>query len=540
MSEGAPASRPTEALGPPVIEVRGVTKHFGAILAVDGVDLAVQRGQVLGIVGDNGAGKSTLVRLMAGLYPPDDGTVLLDGQPIVFDGPGDARRRGIEMVHQHLGLAPNLDATANFFLGRETRRFPRLGWLGPLDDRSMQRDTAQEMERLRIDLPAVRKRPVAFFSGGQRQAIAVGRSAYWASRVLIMDEPTAALGAAESRKVLEVVRSIRDDGVAVVIISHILPHVIQLSDHVAVMRHGRKVADVPGGSLSADDLIALIVGTEAGATVPPEDEARRPSSHTPLVDRAPLVVLIHSLASDSSIWVGVQGELRDRLDTVAVELPGHGSTAATDEPFDFSGATARVADAVRAYGTRSLVIVGLSIGGMVAQHYALEHADQVVGLMLIGSNFLETPEELRRLSAQRAERIAHEGTSAIAPELAARWLGPHLLVSAPATYRAYEDVISNTSAVTMVSGFEAIAESTYSGPWPPFRCPVRVVVSDGDPASTHRAAQELVRVQPGSQLDSVPNSGHLSPLEQPAVVAGFILDLASAARYRRTSAEGAS
>jgi simple sugar transport system ATP-binding protein len=248
----------------PVVVVRGLTKHFGAVVAVEGVDLSIYLGRILGIVGDNGAGKSTLARLISGVHRPDAGEILLDGRPVRFDGPGAARAAGIEMVHQQLALAPNLDAAANFFLGREIRRAPMLGWFGPLDEGKMRQQTRDELDRLRIDLPSVGGASVAHFSGGQRQAIAVGRSAYWASRVLIMDEPTAALGVKESTKVLDVVRNIRDDGVAVVIISHILPHIVQLCDQVVVLRHGSKVADLPARGLSADQLIAFIVGADPG------------------------------------------------------------------------------------------------------------------------------------------------------------------------------------------------------------------------------------------------------------------------------------
>ncbi len=252
----------------PIVSLKGVTKRFGQILAVDNVDVEIHRGQIVGIVGDNGAGKSTLVRLIAGVHSPDSGQILLDGSAIVLSGPRHARSLGIEMVHQDLALAANLNAAANFFLGRELRNLGFLGWVAPLDEQTMRQRTREELERLRIDLPQDVKAPIAYFSGGQRQAIAVGRSAYWASRVLLMDEPTAALGVKESKQVLDVVRSIRADGVAIVIVSHILPHVLELSDHVVVMRHGAKVADLPGGSTTPDELINLIVGSDAGGAQP--------------------------------------------------------------------------------------------------------------------------------------------------------------------------------------------------------------------------------------------------------------------------------
>lgn len=249
----------------PILSTRGVVKRFGSVTALDGVDFDIRAGEVVGIVGDNGAGKSTFARMLGGIHAPDEGEVMVDGVPVHFRGPQDARRAGIETVHQHLALAENIDATGNFYLGRELRLVPWLGWVSPLDNRQMRSRTKDELDRLRIHVPRVWGAPTERFSGGQRQAIAVMRSAYWARRVLIMDEPTAALGVRESSKVLDVVRAVRDAGVAVVIISHILPHVIELCDRALVMRHGHGIAQIDTKQVSSDELVKMIVGVEEGS-----------------------------------------------------------------------------------------------------------------------------------------------------------------------------------------------------------------------------------------------------------------------------------
>lgn len=243
-----------------VYQGTGLTKRFGAVLACENVDITIRRGQLTAIVGDNGAGKSTVVKMMTGVITPDAGTLNLNGSSIRLSNPLDARLLGVEAVYQELGLAPNLDVVSNVFLGRElTRPVAGLKFIQRLDTARMKELTIAELARLNVKIPRPYGVPVGTMSGGQRQAVAVARAAHWTSSVLFMDEPTAALGPQESRAVLELIQRVLADGVAVVMVSHILPHVLQLADHVVVMRQGRKVADI-SESVTAEELIKLIVG----------------------------------------------------------------------------------------------------------------------------------------------------------------------------------------------------------------------------------------------------------------------------------------
>ncbi len=246
----------------PLIEARGLTKRYGSIVAVDGIDLTVGRAEIVAVVGDNGAGKSTLIKMLSGAIHPDAGEIVVDGEPRRFRGPNDSRALGIETLYQDLALLPNLDVTTNLYLGRE----PTVGgiWrpLGLLARRRMRRDAAAHLEELRIEIPRLWGTPVESLSGGQRQSVAIARALVWASSLVIMDEPTAALGVAQSQAVLELAKRVRERGTSVLIISHILPHVLDLADRVVVLRHGRKVADLPGPELTQDRLIELIVGYE--------------------------------------------------------------------------------------------------------------------------------------------------------------------------------------------------------------------------------------------------------------------------------------
>lgn len=249
--------------GEVVFSARGMTKHYGPVEACTAVDLDVRRGELTAILGDNGAGKSSLVKMLSGALQPDSGEIVLRGEPVTFTDPLDARMKGVEVVYQELALAPNLDAVSNIFLGRElTKRVLGMPLLKRLDDKRMTKLAEAEIRRLNVGIPRLRGMATGSMSGGQRQSVAIARAAYWTSDVLFMDEPTAALGVQESAAVLELVKSILNDGVAVVMISHVLPHVIELADHVVVMRHGRKVADLSssGKTMQADDLIRLIVG----------------------------------------------------------------------------------------------------------------------------------------------------------------------------------------------------------------------------------------------------------------------------------------
>jgi simple sugar transport system ATP-binding protein len=246
-----------------VLEARGLSKSYGPIEALVDVDLVARYGELTAIVGDNGAGKTTLLKILAGALRRDRGEVFLRGEPVEFHSPLAAREAGIETVYQELALAQNLDAVANIFLGRELRR-NLVGAPIPgtrvLDGRRMRRLAAQEIERLDVKIPRLSGVPVGQMSGGQRQAVAIARAAYWASDVLFMDEPTAALGVAESRAVLALVKKVLADGMAVIMISHVMPHVIELADRVVVLRHGHKVADQPAAGLTTQALVELIVG----------------------------------------------------------------------------------------------------------------------------------------------------------------------------------------------------------------------------------------------------------------------------------------
>lgn len=248
-----------------VLEARGIAKRYGSIEALTDVNFAMHAGEITALIGDNGAGKSTLVKILTGAVAPDEGELSLDGRSVRFSDPLDARIQGVEVVYQELALAPNLDVASNVFLGRE---FERRG-TGPLRilDRQAMRDAARdEVAALEINLPGVTDVLVGSMSGGQRQCVAIARAAYWSKHVVIMDEPTAALGLRESRAVLDLIKRIRDRKIAVGLVSHTLPHVAELADHVVVLRHGRKVADVRGHSLDVAELMNLIVEGSSGAT----------------------------------------------------------------------------------------------------------------------------------------------------------------------------------------------------------------------------------------------------------------------------------
>ncbi|HYM68640.1 MAG TPA: ATP-binding cassette domain-containing protein [bacterium] len=247
--------------GEVVYAARGLSKHFGPIAACQDVDIDIRSGTLTAMVGDNGAGKSTLVKMLTGALQPDAGRLVLRGEEVRFASPLEARRKRVEVVYQELALAPNLDAVANIFLGRElTRPIAGVPGLRRLDEARMRGLAREEIRRLNVKIPSIRGIPVGKMSGGQQQSVAIARAAYWTTDVLFMDEPTAALGVQEARAVLDLVRGIVDRGVAVVMVSHILPHVIELADHIVVMRHGRKVADTPSRDVGMDALVRLIVG----------------------------------------------------------------------------------------------------------------------------------------------------------------------------------------------------------------------------------------------------------------------------------------
>jgi ABC-type sugar transport system ATPase subunit len=243
----------------PVLAVRGVTKHFGPVHALSHVDLELHPGEVLALIGDNGAGKSTLVKCLSGIHAPDSGTIEIDGREVSLRKPQDARREGIETVHQNLALVPELDVAANLFLNRElTPRGPGrlMGWL---DKRRMRTESEELLSRLSIRIPSI-STPVGKLSGGQRQSVAIGRAAAWGSKIVLLDEPSAALGVEQSGHVLELIRSMASQGTGVLLITHNMRDVMEVCGRAVVLRHGRSVADVQISQVSARDLVDLITG----------------------------------------------------------------------------------------------------------------------------------------------------------------------------------------------------------------------------------------------------------------------------------------
>lgn len=243
----------------PLLEGRGLVKHFGQVEALGGANFTAYPGEVVALIGDNGAGKSTLVKALSGVLRPDAGEIVLRGQRAHVQSPIDARQLGIETVYQDLALASDLDAAANLYLGREVRRRGVLGLLGVLDNAEMRRMAAGAFRELGIELPDV-SAPMRSLSGGQRQSVAVARAVSWASKIVFMDEPTAALGVVQRQQVHEVIRRVRDQGIAVVLISHNMPEVLAVSDRVEVLRLGRRVARFVTAETSVDELVSAMTG----------------------------------------------------------------------------------------------------------------------------------------------------------------------------------------------------------------------------------------------------------------------------------------
>ncbi len=241
------------------MRMEGIVKRFGAVEALKGVDLELGRGEVLGLVGDNAAGKSTLMKVLTGVERPDAGHILFEERPVHFRNPHDSRALGIEMIYQDLALVPSLDVVANVYLGRETVRRRLGGLVTTLDERAMEAATWDVIRRLRINMDSVRK-PVSLFSGGQRQAVAIGRAMSFNARVIIMDEPTAALAVREVGKVLDLVRDLRGHGVSVILISHRMQDVFAVADRVMVLYGGRSMGVRRVTETSMDEVVRLIVG----------------------------------------------------------------------------------------------------------------------------------------------------------------------------------------------------------------------------------------------------------------------------------------
>jgi ABC-type sugar transport system ATPase subunit len=244
----------------PMLQVRKLTKRFGGLTAVDQVDMDVYPGEVVGLLGDNGAGKSTLIKMVSGVYHPDGGQIFFQGKEIRLGSPMDALELGIETLYQDLALAENLNVYSNIFLGRE-RTKPFLGFIRVLDHGAMHEESLKVLKRLEIEIPSL-KSQIKTLSGGQRQAVAIGRSIYWNARLLIMDEPTAALGVQEQRKVLDLVRMLRSQNIPIIVISHQLYDIFSVCDRLVIMRRGKKVAERVTKETTPDEVVGLIIGSE--------------------------------------------------------------------------------------------------------------------------------------------------------------------------------------------------------------------------------------------------------------------------------------
>lgn len=246
----------------PIMEARGLVKHYGHVIALDGTDFELYPGEILAVIGDNGAGKSTLIKALAGALIPDSGEIYINGEQVHFHSPLDARRHGIETVYQDLAVAPELNIMENIFLGREIRRPGVMGAvLHMLDKKKMMEETVRFMSDLKIGIRSMNQR-VGTLSGGQRQGVAVARSAAFAKHLVIMDEPTAALGVKESRMVVELIHQVRARGLPVILISHNMPQVFELADRIHIQRLGRRVAVVSPKTCSMADAVAIMTGAK--------------------------------------------------------------------------------------------------------------------------------------------------------------------------------------------------------------------------------------------------------------------------------------
>ncbi len=253
----------------PILEARGIRKNFGHVEALRGADFSARAGEVTALIGDNGAGKSTLVKILSGVYKASAGEIFIKGQKVSFDSPAAAHAAGVETVYQDLSVAQDLSPAANMFMGREKVLPGLLGRLGFLDNAAMRRESLVAFQRLKVSLKDM-DTPISSLSGGQRQSVAICRSIMWARSVVFMDEPTAALGVVQTGRTLDLIRRIRDTGVAVVLISHNMRDVIQVADVIEVLRLGRRIARMPNAGITVQDLVGAMTGaldteTEEGA-----------------------------------------------------------------------------------------------------------------------------------------------------------------------------------------------------------------------------------------------------------------------------------
>ncbi len=246
----------------PLLEASGIVKSYGSVRALRGADFSVFAGEIVALVGDNGAGKSTLVKALSGVVAPEAGSITIGDRTLTSLSPITARRLGIETVYQDLALAPTLDPAANLFLGRELRRRGLLGRMGFIDKAAMRQQGEAKFRELGVTIQDVAS-PVSSMSGGQRQGVAVSRAAAWASRIIFLDEPTAALGVVQTRNVLDLMRRVRDLGIGVVLISHSMPDVLAVSDRIEVMRRGQRVAQLVTERVTGEEVIAAMTGVNA-------------------------------------------------------------------------------------------------------------------------------------------------------------------------------------------------------------------------------------------------------------------------------------
>jgi D-xylose transport system ATP-binding protein len=247
----------------PILELKGISKRFGAVQALKDVDFEVYAGEVVGLVGDNGAGKSTLIKCISGINTIDTGQIFFEGKPVNITGPKDVARLGIETVYQDLALCDNLDVVANLFLGREQTDPIVPGVVDTLDERTMEKRAIDTLRGLSVKIPSVRTL-IASLSGGQRQSVAVSRAVMWNSKVVLLDEPTAALGVAQSRQVLDLITRLKENGLGVVVISHNLADIFEVVDRIIVLYLGRRVGTFEAKKTRQDQVVAAITGAEFG------------------------------------------------------------------------------------------------------------------------------------------------------------------------------------------------------------------------------------------------------------------------------------
>ena len=258
MIESTPMSTPTTTEAPPTLELRGVSKSFGSVQALTDVHLSVKPGEIMALVGDNGAGKSTLIKSIAGIHPVDSGEIFFEGQPVSIHGPKDAARLGIEVVYQDLALCDNLDVVQNMYLGREAHDS-----IMRLLEPEMERRTAETLASLSVTTIRSTRLKVAGLSGGQRQSVAVARAVMWNSKLVILDEPTAALGVAQTRQVLDLVARLGQQGLSVILISHNLHDIFDVADRITVLRLGRNVAEFVRRDTNPQEVVSAITGGTA-------------------------------------------------------------------------------------------------------------------------------------------------------------------------------------------------------------------------------------------------------------------------------------